>query len=322
MEKFNFVPYQGKGQYIFISYAHANSHLITNIVEKLNGMGYNIWYDSGIEYGDKWIKSIEEHLKNSSLVLSFISPEYSQSDWCMREYTYAEKIGKKVIHIKIADGVLEGGLAMMVSTRQIINDNSALTENQIVNEIDRLLEKFNIFPSHSNDEYNDKFSGNIYSDLQKEAEQTDIYSVSSSNKNISSKGKNSNNNRNKNKKKGKSVGVYIAITAVAVAIIAVAVVTFVSCNNKNSSDENTDVTTAPVYVETTTPYVTETYTEEITVPTTTQEETTTEYTTEETTTEVATTEPETTITEAPTTATTEVATVEADSQEEAGEDEV
>jgi hypothetical protein len=222
----------------------------------------------------------------------------------MREYTYAEKIGKKIVHIKIADGILEGGLAMMVSTRQIINDTATLTERQIINEVDRLLEKSMVMPYHSDNNYNDDFSGNIYSDSAKnqKAEEPFVEEIFSENssprKNRQSanyNSKSSKRKKSKKKKKGKSAGMYVAIAVAALAVIAVTAVIFVSCNSGKDSENDeaeTIATTAPVYVQSTEPYYSSVY-EETTIEETITETEMPETTTVEETTEPVTSEPET-----------------------------
>lgn len=259
MERFRFNPYEGTENYIFISYAHANSALVEPIVNRLNLLGYNVWYDRGIEYGDKWIMSIEEHLRKSSVILSFISPQYSQSDWCMREYTYAEKIGKEVIHIKLTEGILEGGLGMMISNRQIINDDTVLSDIGIVREIEKALNSKGIHPKNNND-YNDSFSAN--SSYKPNESEVDINNRDSFNRNKSSEfdlgypqnAKSTNNkniysNKNKNDKK-KNTKLIIILSICIAATVCGIVIAAVIIGNSDNKEENT-------LPENTVPYVTQ-----------------------------------------------------------------
>ncbi len=260
MERFRFNPYEGTENYIFISYAHANSALVEPIVNRLNLLGYNVWYDRGIEYGDKWIRSIEEHLRKSSVILSFISPQYSQSDWCMREYTYAEKIGKEVIHIKLTEGILEGGLGMMISNRQIINDDTVLSDMGIVREIEKALNSKGIQPK-SNTDYNDSFDEN--SSLNPNESEVDINNRGSLNRNESSefdlgypqnaKSANKQNiysNKNKNDKKKNTKLIIILSICIAAAVCGIVIAAVIIGNNSDNKEENT-------LPENTVPYVTQ-----------------------------------------------------------------
>lgn len=49
----SFKPYEGDEKYIFISYSHQNGDIVAPILEKLNSEGLRIWYDEGIEWGDR-----------------------------------------------------------------------------------------------------------------------------------------------------------------------------------------------------------------------------------------------------------------------------
>ena len=46
-------PYEGDRPYIFISYAHANSPAVIEVVQELVERGFRIWYDEGIEVGSE-----------------------------------------------------------------------------------------------------------------------------------------------------------------------------------------------------------------------------------------------------------------------------
>ena len=55
-------PYDGEQPYIFISYAHANTPAVMQVVQELHDRGFRIWYDDGIEVGSEWQENIAEHL--------------------------------------------------------------------------------------------------------------------------------------------------------------------------------------------------------------------------------------------------------------------
>lgn len=284
MQRFNFAPYEGSDKYIFVSYAHANSHLISDIVERLNSSGYHIWYDSGIEYGEKWIRSIEEHLRRSSIVLSFISPEYSESDWCMREYTYAERIGKKVIHVKIADGVLEERLANRLDTKQIVNSNCYLTLRQIFNEVEKILEKSDVQPLDFTIGYHDDFEEKPESTEEKTKIADEYYPEGSFSSKVTriygNKQQVQTLNAEKNNKKKKNIAI-IVILSVAVMVIAVVVMIILLSSGQDTKEPVEETTSSQTTAVNTTATITE-YTEE-----------TTEENTESETSEYVYTEPET-----------------------------
>lgn len=77
--------YEGRDDYIFVSYAHADSHLVMPVVETLFADKYRLWYDEGIAPGSEWPKNIETHLKNAAAVLVFVSAASLLSPNCENE---------------------------------------------------------------------------------------------------------------------------------------------------------------------------------------------------------------------------------------------
>ena len=81
--------YEGREPYIFISYAHKDSHRVLPIVEALAEKGYRIWYDAGIEAGTEWPEYIATHLLSCGAMLAFLSESFDSSHNCRREINYA-----------------------------------------------------------------------------------------------------------------------------------------------------------------------------------------------------------------------------------------
>lgn len=90
------MPYEGPEPYIFVSYAHANKDKVYPIIKRLHEMGYRLWYDEGIEAGDKWFKVISDHLRRSACMLLFWSPETEKSQWVGKEILIALNKGIRI----------------------------------------------------------------------------------------------------------------------------------------------------------------------------------------------------------------------------------
>ena len=58
MTRGNIVPYEGQEPYVFVSYAHKDSHLVIPVLEKLHALGYRIWFDDGIAPGSEWPETL------------------------------------------------------------------------------------------------------------------------------------------------------------------------------------------------------------------------------------------------------------------------
>ncbi len=109
-----FAPYEGKEPYIFVSYAHADSQQVMDVICDMHSRGYRIWYDEGIEVGSEWPECIAEHLRDAHLMLAFISPAYMKSDNCRREMHYALMKRIKVINIFLENTEMTPGMEMQI----------------------------------------------------------------------------------------------------------------------------------------------------------------------------------------------------------------
>ncbi|MBU2527482.1 MAG: toll/interleukin-1 receptor domain-containing protein [Bacteroidetes bacterium] len=88
-------------QTIFISYAHANSEEVLDIIKKLTDAGLTIWYDAFIKPGSDWDTSIENAIKSADVVLVFLSKAANDSKNVKQEYSFAIDQHKTIIPIFI-----------------------------------------------------------------------------------------------------------------------------------------------------------------------------------------------------------------------------
>lgn len=120
MQRCAFTPYEGKKPYIFISYAHKDSHLVFPILEELDRRGYRIWYDDGIAPGSEWPENIAQHLDGCSVTMAFISPNSIASANCRREVTFALSKRKAFLGIVLQPTEMSLGMEMQLSAQQCI----------------------------------------------------------------------------------------------------------------------------------------------------------------------------------------------------------
>lgn len=120
-----FEPYGGKDDYIFISYSHKDSEKVFEVIKLLHEEKYRIWYDEGIEVGAQWPQVVASHLKESALVLIFISKNALSSQNCQREIHYAVSQKKEMIVINLDDSVLPPDLEMQLSVVKKIDYTDA-----------------------------------------------------------------------------------------------------------------------------------------------------------------------------------------------------
>ncbi len=110
--------YEGDKSYVFISYSHKDTALVTEIMEELSANGVRIWYDAGIEAGSEWPENIGNHLSACGCVLCFISANYAASDNCRRELTFALSLKKPTVSIYLERCQLSAGLQLQLGLAQ------------------------------------------------------------------------------------------------------------------------------------------------------------------------------------------------------------
>ena len=62
-------PYDGKEGYLFISYSHKDMDRVMPIVSRIHELGYNVWYDEGIDPGTEWADTIALHIEECSIFI-------------------------------------------------------------------------------------------------------------------------------------------------------------------------------------------------------------------------------------------------------------
>lgn len=110
--------YEGNEPYIFISYAHKDSELVMPILSALQGKGFRVWYDAGIEAGTEWPEYIAEHLNGAARVLTFLSRNFVESQNCRREINFAIDLKKEPLVVHLEDFELSLGMRMQLGTLQ------------------------------------------------------------------------------------------------------------------------------------------------------------------------------------------------------------
>lgn len=96
-----FKPYEGKRPYVFISYSHRDSEAVLAIISALNDQKLRLWYDEGIPAGSDWPKNIEQHMRECSAVLFFLSETALASPNCYSEIRTAVQLNKPIMLIPL-----------------------------------------------------------------------------------------------------------------------------------------------------------------------------------------------------------------------------
>lgn len=127
--------YEGNENYIFISYAHADSKTVIPIVEVLQSAGFRVWYDLGIEAGTEWPAYIEDHLNKCARIIAFISPSAVESVNCRNEINYALMKKKDMLVVYLENTELKYGLSLQLNAIQSLYKNRHQTTKTFYEEL-------------------------------------------------------------------------------------------------------------------------------------------------------------------------------------------
>ena len=113
-------PYEGKENYIFVSYSHQDMDRVLPIIQKWMSDGFRVWYDDGISPGTEWPEVIARHLNDCALFVAFMSNSYMDSFNCKREIDFAVRKRKTFMTVFLEETELSLGVEMQISTVQSI----------------------------------------------------------------------------------------------------------------------------------------------------------------------------------------------------------
>ncbi len=113
-------PYQGDEPYIFVSYSHRDSRVVHAQMTHLRDVGFNLWYDEGINLGFVWRDEIANSIDRSGLILFFVTRHSIDSDNCMKELNYGLSRDRPILAVHLEPTELPPDLALSLSDRQAI----------------------------------------------------------------------------------------------------------------------------------------------------------------------------------------------------------
>lgn len=110
---------------LFISYARADSRVVDQMVEQIEGAGHQVWIDrSGIQPGSQWSEIIVEAVESADLVLAILSINSVNSDNVRREIDLAVSAKKRIMPISIEEVEIPPALKYQLAGVQILDYNT------------------------------------------------------------------------------------------------------------------------------------------------------------------------------------------------------
>ena len=119
-----FKAYTGIRPYAFLSYSHKDIEKVFPLMERLQQVGCNIWYDEGIHPADEWADTIAKKLTGAQVVLLMLSKNSINSQNVKREIYYAVSKEIDIIPFYIDDVALPEGLELQLGIFQAIRSNN------------------------------------------------------------------------------------------------------------------------------------------------------------------------------------------------------
>lgn len=114
------IAYKGDEDYTFISYAHKDFEQVNEILCEVNDLGYNLWYDEGIDPGNEWAEEIAYALFKSKLFIVFVSNNAMNSKNVINECFYALDNGIPFLAVFLEEAEYTKGLSLRASSTQAI----------------------------------------------------------------------------------------------------------------------------------------------------------------------------------------------------------
>ena len=113
------MPPTTAGNYVFVSYAHADRDYGNQIIARLQHAGVRVWFDAGIEPGTVWDDTLESRLRDAGAVVVCLTAAYEASRYCTREIKFADLLAKPILPIAPQAWVWGSGLQLMFQELQV-----------------------------------------------------------------------------------------------------------------------------------------------------------------------------------------------------------
>ena len=115
----------GAGDYVFLSYAHADDEHAQKVRALLGESGVRVWYDRGIQPGAVWDQELENRIREAGAFVACLSAFYEQSRYCRRELKFADLLSKPILPIAPVAWSWGEGLQLMFQELQVCSFEQA-----------------------------------------------------------------------------------------------------------------------------------------------------------------------------------------------------
>jgi hypothetical protein len=109
---------------IFISYSRCDLEQVKSLVEDLRALGHEVWYDRELTGGQKWWDKILNQICKCSTFIFVISAQSVKSEVCSLELSYAEKVNRNILPVKISHDIDLRSLPTILQSIHVVDYSS------------------------------------------------------------------------------------------------------------------------------------------------------------------------------------------------------
>jgi hypothetical protein len=90
---------------VFVSYSRQNLEVVTQLIQDLQAVGVQAWYDQTLTGGQRWWDDILNNIRECDIFIFALSRESWESEACRGELAYVLQLSKVVLPVLVADGI-------------------------------------------------------------------------------------------------------------------------------------------------------------------------------------------------------------------------
>ncbi|HEV2762309.1 MAG TPA: TIR domain-containing protein [Pyrinomonadaceae bacterium] len=90
---------------VFVSYSRNNLDVVKQLIEDLQAVGVDTWYDQTLTGGQRWWDNILANIRECEIFVFALSPESWDSEACKSELCYVAQLGKPIVPVLVAEGI-------------------------------------------------------------------------------------------------------------------------------------------------------------------------------------------------------------------------
>jgi hypothetical protein len=90
---------------VFVSYSRTNLAIVTQLIQDLQAMGIQTFYDQTLTGGQRWWDNILSNIRDCDIFILALSPEAWSSEACRSELAYVQQLAKTILPVLVADGI-------------------------------------------------------------------------------------------------------------------------------------------------------------------------------------------------------------------------